>query len=121
MNLLADENVERIVVTWLRAEGHDVRWAAEGLTSTDDEILVDIARGEHRIIVTYDLDFGHVAYRERIVCEGVVLLRCKGLNKWERLTWLQSWWPEIERQAVGHFIVVSNTRLRVRSLPTPNA
>jgi hypothetical protein len=44
MNLLADENVERIVVTWLRAEGHDIRSLS---LATPDSASVRFPRPTH--------------------------------------------------------------------------
>lgn len=116
MKLLADENIDRPIVAWLREEGHDVLWVPESHVSEADRILVDIARKEERIILTYDLDFGEILFREQIMCEGVILLRCKQLTRPERVAWFQYWWPELEKKVTNHFIVVRNNRFRVRSL-----
>ena len=116
MKLLADENIERPIVAWLREQGHDVLWVPESHAAEADRVLVDIARTESRVILTYDLDFGEVLFRERIMCNGVILLRCRGLTRPERIAWFQSWWPEIEQKLMNHFIVLRNNRFRVRSL-----
>jgi predicted nuclease of predicted toxin-antitoxin system len=116
MKLLADENIEASVVAWLRETGHDVCWAAEVLVSTADETLLEIACREQRILLSYDLDFGELVYLERRPAAGIILLRFKSSNKWERLALLQRWWPRIEEMAIGHFIVVRNNRIRVRNL-----
>ena len=116
MKLLADENIERPIVAWLRENGHDVLWAPESHASAADRILVNIARTESRIILTYDLDFGDILFRERIMCDGVILLRCKELARSQRIAWFQHWWPEVEQKVMNHFIVLRNNRIRVRSL-----
>lgn len=116
MNLLADENIEGLIVAWLREEGHDVRWAAEVLASTGDDVLLDIARREQRVLLSYDLDFGELVYLERRSTPGIILLRLKAVGKSERLALLQRWWRDIEGLAGGHFVVVKNDRVRVRPL-----
>jgi predicted nuclease of predicted toxin-antitoxin system len=116
MKILADENIEYELVAWLRDGGHDVVWAAETAASTADSFLLDIAHAEQRIILTSDLDFGELIFRYHRPAHGVVLLRFGLLDELGRLTLLQSHWPTIERQAVGHFIVADDRRLRVRPL-----
>lgn len=116
MKVLADENVERSIVDWLRAHGHDVLWVPETHAAEADRSLVELARRENRVIVTYDLDFGEIIFRERMRCGGGILLRCKGLDMRGRVAWFQSWWPELELKAPNHFVVLRNNRLRVRGL-----
>jgi hypothetical protein len=63
MRLLADENFPGDAVAQLKAAGHDVVWvrtAAPGIT--DSEIVAWAAR-EERIILTFDKDFGELAWR----------------------------------------------------------
>ena len=116
MKLLADENIERPIVAWLREKGHDVLWAPEAHASESDHALLDLARHENRLILTYDLHFGDILFRDRILCDGVILLRCKGLGRQQRISWFKTWWPQLEQKALNHFIVLRNNRLRVRSL-----
>jgi len=116
MRLLADENIETPIIQWLREAGHDVVWAVEALTSAEDRALLDMANRGGRIVLTYDLDFGEIIYHEGTVATGLILLRFKGRNKWQRLALLQSRWRDIEANMPGSFIVVTNDRLRVRLL-----
>ena len=116
VKLLADENIERPIVAWLRETGHDVLWVPESHASEADLDLVDMARREGRLILTYDLHFGGILFRDRVLCDGVILLRCKALSKKQRIAWFQAWWPQLEQKALNHFVVLHNNRLRVRSL-----
>jgi predicted nuclease of predicted toxin-antitoxin system len=76
MKLLANENVAAAVVDALRADGHDVVWIKEvGQGSTDDVVLA-LALAEDRVLLTFDKDFGELAFRLGcLATPGVILLR----------------------------------------------
>ncbi|MBZ0258898.1 DUF5615 family PIN-like protein [bacterium] len=116
MLCLADENLEFAFVNWLRKEGHDVLWAAESLKAFTDNDLLKIASHEKRIILTRDLDFGELAFRERVRTHGIVLLRIKAVNQYERLDIFQKSWSLISMDVSNNFIVVTNTKIRIRPL-----
>ena len=117
MKLLADANVETELVRWLRSEGHDVVWAVDLAPSTPDADLLALANEDERVLLTYDRDFGELVFRRGLVSQGVVLLRFQARLQMERLALLKAQWPAIERGAVGHFVVVSDRRCRIRPLP----
>jgi len=119
MNLLADENVEAARVEWLRHSGHDVVWSTEQFPSEADPVVLEIAMQSSRILLTRDLDFGELVYREGRATGGIILVRIRAKNQRERLPIFQRLWPSIEVQAPGHFLVVSNHQVRVRTLPPP--
>lgn len=116
MQLLADENIHTSIVAWLRAAGHDVVWAAESHRRESDRELLRIAREQHRIVLTSDLDFGELIYRQRLVSSGIVLLRLHRLSVERRLELLAARWAMIEARSPGHFVVVSQRKIRVRPL-----
>ena len=121
MNLLADENVDSAIVQWLRAQGYDVLYVAEGYAArSDDEVLV-LGLQQSRILLTSDLDFGRMVYRQNRVPSGVVLLRLRASSQEERLSLLQAHWPTIKTRLSGRFIVVSNRRIRIRPLPVSDS
>jgi len=119
MNMLADENVEAAMVDWLRQMGHDVAWAAELYPSEPDPSILAAALQSSRILLTRDLDFGELVYREGRAAAGIILVRIAARNQRERLPIFQRLWPQIESQAPGHFLVVSNHQVRVRVLHSP--
>jgi predicted nuclease of predicted toxin-antitoxin system len=77
VNLLADVNIEWAVVHTLRADGHDVRWLAEGIIERrlKDPLVMEIAHREGRVILTSDREFVNYVFRDRLFTYGVVLLR----------------------------------------------
>ena len=79
MNILADEGVDRQVVTLLRDVGHDVRYVAEMDPGVMDESVLDLANLESRTLLTADKDFGELVFRQGRIASGVILVRLAGL------------------------------------------
>lgn len=83
--------------------------------ATDNEVF-RLASNESRIVVTNDKDFGEIAYRERHVGAGVLLLRFQTQDGMQKAAYLARILPMIEDRIPGHFTVVTETRVRVRPL-----
>jgi predicted nuclease of predicted toxin-antitoxin system len=117
MKLLADENFPRLAVEALRDAGHDVLWARTDMTGEQDDVILRRVQDEQRLVVTFDKDFGELAFRWGLSCMcGVILFR------------LETQSPEHIRDRIidsmedrtdwqGHFFVVEEWRIRVRPLP----
>ena len=75
MRFLADESCDFIVVTALRAVGHDVSAIVEINPGAEDEVVLALARSETRVLLTEDKDFGLLPYAMRHETAGVVLIR----------------------------------------------
>ena len=112
MRWLADECVHAPVVAGLRAEGHEVVYAAETSQQTKDAILAREALRTGCILLTEDKDFGDLAFQERRAAPGIVLLRIASARrsmKWPRLK------AAIEKHGDGlyrSFTVVEEHRIR---------
>jgi predicted nuclease of predicted toxin-antitoxin system len=116
--ILANENVPGDVVNALGMDGHDVTWMRlVGPGSPDDQVLA-LAFAEGRIVLTFDKDFGELAFRlGQRSSPGVILLRPRlrspdHLVRFTRAVLAQghSW--------EGHFAVAEEGRLRLVPLPT---
>jgi hypothetical protein len=108
MKILADENVERPIVEYLRDRGHDVLYAAEAFASTPDPEILSRALSEQRIILTNDLDFGELIFHRKMGVQGMVLE--------DKRRVFESQWPLAEPNAIGHFVVITNRSIRIRPL-----
>ena len=117
MKYLADENIAAKIVAWLRGRGDDVRYAAEERPGELDSQWLQEAESDGRLILTSDKDFGDLIFRDRLNSHGAVLLRLKNLGVEERLRRLERCWSAVEAHPVGHFIVITPQRVRVRPLP----
>jgi len=73
---LANENVPGDVVQAARNAGHDLAWIAELSPGADDNAVLDHSMAEGRVLLTFDKDFGEMAFRlgKSATC-GVILLR----------------------------------------------
>ncbi|MBI1832489.1 MAG: DUF5615 family PIN-like protein [Planctomycetes bacterium] len=117
MRFLADENVARDLVAWLRAGGHDVLYAAEAQAGASDLSWAIRAEQEQRIILTQDKDFGELVFRDGQTTHGIILLRLDELPVSAILARLQAVWAVVEANPSGRFIVITETKVRVRPLP----
>ena len=117
MRIIANENIAGTVVRTLREHGHDVLAVRECMRGEADALILARAQAENRIVITHDKDFGELAFRSRLpVTCGVVLFRLSGADpeadNRRSLDALESRddWP-------GQFAVVTDDRIRIRSLP----
>lgn len=121
MRFLADENFPGEAVTMLRAAGHDVAWVRTDAPGSTDRVVLERAVAEARILITFDKDFGELAWRFGFPAHcGIVLFRVAmpppagvGAAITNVLT-QRSDWP-------GHFAVVDSGRVRMRALPPRSA
>lgn len=75
MRLLADESCDFSVVRTLRAAGHDVVAVAEVALGATDDAIIDLARGERRVLITEDKDFGQLVFAAAKSTSGVIFVR----------------------------------------------
>lgn len=112
---LADENVDRVTVERLRADGHDVLWVSEMEPGIDDARVLGIANAEKRVLITGDKDFGELVFRQGLVSSGVVLLRLAGLPNAVKASQLSAAIRDHASEMAGAFTVVSPGQVRIRS------
>ena len=121
MNFLANENFPRDAVDALRALGHDVAWVrTDAPGSTDPQVLAR-AVAEARILLTFDKDFGDLAFLAGLPTGcGIVLFRLPAGSSAQLAAHVCAAIASRTDWA-GHFSVVEPTRIRMRPLPTPGA
>ena len=81
MNLIVDENVDKLVVESLRQDGHHVLYVAEFAPSIDDETVLEQANQNGALLITEDKDFDEIVFRQGRIHTGVVLIRFDGFVK----------------------------------------
>jgi predicted nuclease of predicted toxin-antitoxin system len=76
MRLLADQNIQKATVLFLRELGHDVCWTdEEGLRTVDDDTIFAHAQRTQRTLLTYDCDFVDLRELSSKQHFGVIRLR----------------------------------------------
>jgi predicted nuclease of predicted toxin-antitoxin system len=58
VEFMADENIPTATVDALRSAGHDVLSIAEEQPGSPDDVVLDLAVAQSRILITFDTDFG---------------------------------------------------------------
>jgi len=121
MRFLLDENVSYRICPHLKAAGHDVVHVAEiGLTSTDDQVILDRARDEDRILISCDHDFVQILFASGDTRPSVILVRdVDTLTSAALAALLLAALPGqlTELLLAGGIATVTPDRVRVRPLP----
>jgi predicted nuclease of predicted toxin-antitoxin system len=117
VRILANENVPGDAVDLLRSRGHDVSWVRIDSPGASDETILARAVREHRLLVTFDKDFGDLVFRKGSTAScGVVLLRITSTSaraaavKIAEILQSRTDW-------VGFFSVADEARIRMVPLP----
>jgi len=114
MNLLADESVDRLIVTRLRENGHAVEAVGETNPSISDDEVLRRAFDSGRVLLTADKDFGELVFRLGRAHAGVVLLRLAGCSSADRAEIVLAVIREHETELSGKFTVVTPDAVRIR-------
>lgn len=117
MRILANENFPLDAVVSLRDDGHDVWWVrAEAPGSSDREVL-ERAKLDGRLVVTFDKDFGELAFHSLLpVSTGIVLFRLRAASSKHLANTIRNT-LQSRNDWFGNFAVVDNFRVRLRPLP----
>ncbi len=117
MRLLANENFPLDAVEALRENGHDVSWIREDARGSSDEQVLARAQKEERILITFDKDFGELAFRSKLPANsGIILFRITApSSKHIAQVAVQALASRIDW--AGHFSVVEDHRIRMTPLP----
>ncbi|MBZ5560140.1 MAG: DUF5615 family PIN-like protein [Acidobacteriia bacterium] len=116
--LLADENVPGAVVAALRQQGHDVAWVLEDAPGSPDPGVLERAQHDGRVLVTFDKDFGELAFRRGLAASvGVVLFRITLASPEHAVRAAVAAFAS-RADWTGQFAVVEDDRIRLRALPS---
>jgi predicted nuclease of predicted toxin-antitoxin system len=115
MYFLANENFPFDAVEALRQNGHDVAWIRVDSPGIYDPEVLSLAQKENRILLTFDKDFGELAFRSKLpATTGIILFRIKApsgavvAEKVVRAISLREDWH-------GHFSVIEDDKIRMRT------
>ena len=117
MHFLANENFPGAAVDALRSAGQEIAWVRTDAAGSADEEVLARAVYERCVLLTFDKDFGELAWRTKLPAScGIVLFRIPmppanlvGKLICEILMSRDDW--------RGRFSVVEPGRVRMRELP----
>lgn len=114
---LANENVPADAVYAARRAGFDLAWVHEDSPGADDPSVLALSIAQNRVLVTFDKDFGELAFRSgKSASCGVILLRPRLRSP----AFLSQFLVAVLNQPMtweNHFAVAREGRLRILPLP----
>jgi predicted nuclease of predicted toxin-antitoxin system len=118
VNIVADENIDSLLVKALERDGHNVRWISKENPSIDDTEVLAFALEQNSLLITEDKGFGEKVYRDSHTSLGVLLLRIHNISRVDAVTWAASAVYDHGEQFLKRFSVLTNHKLRSRALPS---
>jgi predicted nuclease of predicted toxin-antitoxin system len=116
MRFLADENVSRLVIERLRADGFEVISMSETRSGASDKDVLQAADAEGCILITEDRDFGELIIRQRLGVRGMILLELDRLSNAAEADAVAEVVSNHADKLVGNLVVIEPGRIRIRPL-----
>jgi predicted nuclease of predicted toxin-antitoxin system len=119
MKLLLDAGMPRSAAGLLQAAGIDAVHVGDvGHATSEDEIILQFARDNDRIVVTLDADFHTLLALSGASTPSVIRIRIEGLRAQELVEVLHKVLAQCSADLQhGAAVSVQETRIRIRHLP----
>lgn len=116
IKILADENIERRIVIFLKLCKFDVKSVLDYGKGFDDETVLGLAVKENRLLITSDKDFGMMIFFQQKRHCGVILLRFKTENVNQKISILKHVIKEFNfKKFINKFVVISEKTVRINN------
>ena len=119
MRFLLDMGISASVATWLKSQGYNaIHLNDENLYKLQDNLILEKAIKEQRIIITSDMDFGQLLAFNKSYQASVIQFRTSDFTPNNIQTKLELLFAKFSNQLDGDFIItIEDNRLRFRKLP----
>ena len=116
MQFKIDENLPIEIAELLIDAGYDAKTVYDQqLNGTQDPILAEVCKNEHRILVTLDTDFSDIRAYPPEEFSGIIVLRVRTQAKHHVIEVFSSIIHLISRETlIQHLWVVEETKVRIR-------
>jgi predicted nuclease of predicted toxin-antitoxin system len=112
LRFIADENFPGNIKPYLEKDGHDVYWVRLGSPGAKDTEVLSRAQIEDRILLTFDKDFGELAFRTGLpASSGIILFRMPTSSP-EQLRDRVVSILRMKIEWANHFTVIGEDRIR---------
>jgi len=116
IRFVADVNVEKAIVDFLRTDGYDIKWVPDFDCEMADDDLLMLANKERRILITNDKDFGELTFLQKKLSVGVILIRVKGQKAHDKVKLMRMVLKNHSDKLWNHFVIVNRTKFRFISM-----
>ena len=119
MKLLLNMNVPLELGPLLAVAGHPCRQARDiGPARAEDPEIVGVAKAGSEVIVTHDLDYGHLLAFSGEADPSVIIFRVRNTHPGALFRRLEECWADIEAPLRdGAILAVEDAAVRIRLLP----
>ena len=119
MRFLLNMNLPRDLGVRLAAQGHACRHVgAIGMAQASDVAIIEEARGNDEVIVTHDLDYGHLLAFSGQAAPSVIIIRMRNTHPNNLFARIVTALSETEQPLLdGAIVTLEDANLRVRTLP----
>ena len=100
----------------MRDGSEDVVYAAEMAHGATDRELIELARRDHRLLLTDDKDFGDLVVRRNWPVPGLILMRLASEQSEARWRRVSAAITRFGDGLIGRYVVIEDARIRVREL-----
>ncbi len=114
--IVADENLHHFFIKALAEKGYEIKSVATLQRGASDEAVIELTQAESAILITEDKDFGELVFAHQIAKVTVIFLRYRLEELPIMLRNLFKVVEDFSSQEGRFFIVVTSTRIRIRSI-----
>lgn len=121
LKFLADMNIEKAIIEEIKALGYNIICVAEINPTMTDSDVFKLANSENRILITNDKDFGEIVFRQKLVSEGIILIRLETPDIKEKVKLVKKLLIFYREKVRNHFVVINQNKFRAMSLNNTGA
>lgn len=116
IKFLADVNVEKPIIDYLRKNGFDVKWIPDFDCTLSDVKLLELANFEGRVLITNDKDFGELNFLQKKVNHGIILIRIKTQKTEDKIKMVKNLFENHIEHILKHFSVITLNKIRISEM-----
>ena len=119
MRFLVDNSLSPRLAATLSDAGHDALHVRDlDLARADDEVILDAAADQDRILIVQDTDFGTILAMRNDALPSIAMFRCRAKSTEAVYALLTANLGAIQEDLLaGAVVVFEDARIRVRQLP----
>lgn len=119
MNFLLNMNISSQLGRLLETQGHGWRHVRDlGMAGAEDRSILETAKEHGEVVLTHDLDYGHLLAFSGDVRPSVIIFRRRSVLPEDLFMAVHRNWPELSSALeAGALVILEDSALRIRPLP----